>query len=218
MMKILILIIGFIILPVYAHQPRLVYDQELTRENPKIVVNPEVSQAFYGQLKSKPEYYKIFSDKDFNLYVGIVVPDKEDARTDFYIDVSIEDTTIVLNGETFQWEKFFEKFGGDNYLKGPEFETKVPSGEYLIKVYNQDNQGSYSLVIGKIEAFPPKEAINAILSLPKLKKDFFAKSPFTAFFNYIGLFLLITLVVVTGIILLIVFIVRRITKRKKYIR
>ncbi|MDH5185903.1 MAG: hypothetical protein OEZ20_05690 [candidate division WOR-3 bacterium] len=210
----LILIFALFVLLAYGHQPRLVYDEELTIENPKIVENPEISQAFYGKLKGKPEYYKIGSDQEFNLYVNIVVPAKQGARTDFRVEISIKDTFITLNGESFQWEKFFEQFGGDHYLKGPEFEKRVRKGEYLIKVYNPANQGSYSLVVGKIEAFPPKEAINAILSLPKLKKDFFAKSPFTAFFNYIGLFLLVTLVILAGVILLLVFIIRRITKHK----
>ncbi|MFB0509239.1 MAG: hypothetical protein ACETVX_01970 [bacterium] len=210
----LILIFALFVLLAYGHQPRLVYDEELTIENPKIVENPEISQAFYGKLKGKPEYYKIRSDQEFNLYVNIVVPARQGARTDFRVEISIKDTFITLNGESFQWEKFFEQFGGDHYLKGPEFEKRVLKGEYLIKVYNPANQGSYSLVVGKIEAFPPKEAINAILSLPKLKKDFFAKSPFTAFFNYIGLFLLVTLVILAGVILLLVFIIRRITKHK----
>jgi len=192
-------------------------DKEFTIENPLKVENPEVSQAFYGVLKGKPEYYKISSEKDFNLYVGIVVPDRKETRTDFLVEISSKDKNITLNGETFKWEKFFEQFAGDNYLKGPEYEERVLKGEYLIKVSNPDNRGSYSLVVGKIEAFPPKEAINAIFSLPQLKKDFFAKSPFTAYFNYIGIFLLVMLVVLAGVIVLLVFIIRRIKRPKTQI-
>jgi hypothetical protein len=65
-------------------------------------------------------------------------------------------------------------------------------------------------VVGEKEAFTPKEAINAIISMPKLK-SFFQRSPLTAYFNLIGLFTLINLIVIIGIILLIIFIIRRIS-------
>jgi hypothetical protein len=120
----------------------------------------------------------------------------------------------VLDAKSAKWDIFFEKFAGDNYFNGPEFDRKVGAGSYLIKVYNPDNQGKYSLAIGQIEAFPPKEAIHAIVSLPKLK-SFFHKSPLTAYFNFIGIFVLITIVFLAIIVILILVIVRSIKRRKK---
>jgi hypothetical protein len=208
--KYLLIVILLSVVFVYAHQPRLVYEQDLSLKNPKIIENPEISQAFYGELRGKIDFYKIISDKDFDLYINVLAPDVKDARTDFSVDVYGDNNIINLNGERYEWEKFFEKFSGDNYLKGPEYEERVGKGEYLIQVYNPGNQGKYVLVVGEKEAFTPKEAINAIISMPKLK-SFFQRSPLTAYFNLIGLFTLINLIVIIGIILLIIFIIRRIS-------
>lgn len=199
---------------IYAHQPRLVENKVTTVNNPIIVKNPEISQAFYGELKGEPDYYKIDSDKEFNLYISLVVPDIQGARRDFSIEITTKDTVIVLDAKLAKWDVFFEKFAGDNYFNGPEFDRKVGAGSYLIKVYNPDNQGKYSLAIGQIEAFPPKEALHAIISLPKLK-SFFQKSPLTAYFNFIGIFVLITIVFLAIIVILILVIVRSIKRRKK---
>jgi len=208
-----ILLLVSIIL-VFAHQPRLTYNENLTIDNAKRIENPEISQAFYGELRGQPDYYKIDSDKDFNLYVNLVVPDIQGARKDFSVDIKTNDTVIVLDAKSTKWDIFFEKFAGDNYFNGPEYEAKVVKGTYLIKVYNPDNQGKYSLAIGKIEEFPPKETVHAIVSLPKLK-SYFQKSPLTAYFNFIGLFLLVTLIILAGVVMLIVFVLRRIFRRKQ---
>jgi hypothetical protein len=57
-----------------AHQPRLDTGTAVSIENPIIVDNPEISQAFYGQLKGEPVYYQINSDTSFQLYVNLLVP------------------------------------------------------------------------------------------------------------------------------------------------
>ncbi len=214
MKKIYLLAILLIFTSIYAHQPRLVENKITTVNNPIIIQNPEISQAFYGELKSEPDYYKIDSDKEFNLYVSLVVPDIKGARKDFSLEIKTKDTLIILDAKSAKWNVFFEKFAGDNYFNGPEFDRKVNAGSYLIKVYNPDNQGKYSLATGKIEAFPPKEAIHAIISLPKLK-SFFQKSPLTAYFNFIGIFALITIIFFAIVVILILVIVNSIKKRNK---
>uniref|UniRef100_A0A7C6A9H4 Uncharacterized protein n=1 Tax=candidate division WOR-3 bacterium TaxID=2052148 RepID=A0A7C6A9H4_UNCW3 len=181
---------------IFAHQPRLVLQKDLAFNYPLFIQNPEISQAFYGELTGSPHYYQINYEKDFNLYLNILVPDIKGARTDFSVEVS-KGKELILNGKRFIWEKFFEPFGGDHYLKGPEYKAKVKKGEYLIKVYNDDNIGKYVLAVGDIESFPPKEMIKAFLALPRLK-IFFNKSPFTAYFNRIGLYTLPALVIVGG--------------------
>jgi len=213
MKKIYLLTILFIFTSIYAHQPRLVENKVTTISNPIIVQNPEISQAFYGELAGQAAYYKIDSDKEFNLYASLVVPDIQGARKDFSVDIITKDTNIVLDAKSAKWDIFFEKFAGDNYFNGPKFDQIVGAGSYLIKIYNPDNHGKYSLAIGKIEAFPPKEALNAILSLPKLK-SFFQKSPLTAYFNFIGIFVGVMIVILVGVIIGIIFIVRAIVRRK----
>jgi hypothetical protein len=205
----LILLIIASISLVLAHQPRV--DLEGTLDNPIQVEKPEVSKAYYGELTGNSEYYEIDSETEFLLYLNILAPDIEGARRDFIVEVLKEKEVIfTLKGD--DWEEFYEPFGGDSYLQGPELEEQVSSGVYLIKVSNTDNSGKYSLAVGKIESFPPFEIIKTIFVLPKLKKDFFNKSPLTAYFNLVGLFLLIFLIIIAAIIFAVLFIIK---KRKR---
>ncbi|NIO44134.1 MAG: hypothetical protein GTN36_01070 [Candidatus Aenigmarchaeota archaeon] len=214
-----ILIIFFIFLffiseTAFAHQPRIVSEQ-IT-----LIRNPEVSQAFYGILKGKPDYYHIDSEKQFNLYVGILVPDIENIDKDVSVKVVLEheheeeheETEYILNGTDHEWTYYYEEFGGDSYYQGPELKTTAEKGTYIIEVFSQDNDGKYVLVVGEKEEFPLDEFINTIITLPRLKEEFFEKPAYTAFFNLIGLFLLVIVVVVIAIIYVIF---RFIKKRKK---
>ena len=214
-MKKLILVISFfffLILPkqAWAHQPRIVSQEKLQVEN------PEVSQAFYGELKGKPVSFEINSTKPFILYLNLLVPDLPGIEKDVSARVySGEEEIFFLDGTNFNWVSFFEEFAGDNYFKGPEIEEEVEQGKYLVEVFSSDNQGKYVLAIGKKEEFPPGETVETIFLLPQLKKNFFNKSPFTAFFNLIGLFLLIPLLILFAIVLIAFFLIRKIKRKKR---
>jgi len=52
--------------------------------------------------------------------------------------------------------------------------------------------------VGKIEKFPPGAIARTIVALPKLKR-YFDKSPWTAYFNLSGAFLLVTIGAVAGL-------------------
>lgn len=179
-----------------AHLPRMVMDERLVK-----VQDPEISQAFYARLAGSPDIYEIHQEEDFLLYVNLLVPDLPEIRTDIHARVARvkEDSSEMiladLNGTTYRWEEFDEPFAGDRYLMGPEFSEKVPGGSYRIEVSNPQNRGKYVLSVGKQEAFTPAEIIHTIRTLPLLKRDFFEKSPLTAFFNLTGLFMLILLAV-----------------------
>lgn len=191
----------------YAHQPRIVSD-EFTQ-----IINPEISQAFYGNLHGKPHIFQIKSDTHFKLYAGVLVPDLPGIDKDVSAEAKSENNTVfVLDGPNHNWTQFYEEFGGDNYYKGPEKEIEGNPGTYDIIVSSPDNKGKYVLVVGKIESFPLNEALNTLFVLPQLKKNFFNKSPLTAFFNLIGVFLLIMLLALIGIILLAIWIIRKAMK------
>jgi hypothetical protein len=188
---------------VCAHQPRLVYDKVYVYEQ---VYNPEISQAFYGELKGLPDYYFINSTKDFDLYLNILAPDITGARTDFSVKIFSGIGNFTLSNQQ-KWEKFYEEFGGDNYLRGSEFEKNVTEGIYIIEVSNSDNLGRYSLAIGKIESFPLDEALKSIYSVFRLKHDFFNKSYFAFFSGLIGkgvgILFLVFIAIAWGIVLLV---------------
>jgi len=194
------------------------------------ISNPEISQAFYGELKGEYDYYTINSVVPFNLYLQIVVPGLQDSRKDFVFDIyapsRLENgTTDVerlgqLDGYSFKnWTKFYEDFGGDNYLSGPEFDMNVSAGEYKIVVHSyanssnytglEPNKGKYTLVVGKAEKFSLKD----ILVLPKIKHDFFGKSYFAFFEGIIGKAVGVLLLAVILIVLLIVWVFRRFKKK-----
>jgi len=198
---------------VSAHQPRIVYDKEVYGLDVK---NPEVSQAFYGELKGQPEYYKISSDTDFQFYLQITAPDIKDARTDFVFEVYKDyNVYFTLNGSEYNWTKFHEEFANDDYLSGPEYDRQVPPGDYLIKVFNKDNAGKYVLVVGKKESFPLGESLGTIMSLPKLKV-YFDKSSLSAYWNRIGLyFVVIPFLVIIVIFIILLLLVRWLFVRKR---
>jgi hypothetical protein len=173
----------------YAHQPRIVEGS-----GPVEVMNPEVSQAFYGRLNGSPAEFHISSDRDFRLYVGLLVPDVPGAIKAMSADVTRitsggEQRIALLDGTTYTWTQFYEPFGQDNYFWGPEFSAPdskkavalkgrtEPAGAYTISVFNGKNQGAYVLVVGDEESFPLKEMIHAAIVIPRIKAEFFGYSP-----------------------------------------
>lgn len=88
-----------------------------------------------------------------------------------------EQPLAILNGNNFEWTKFFEPFGHDSYWKGPQFKAAVQAGEYQIIVSSEKNDSKYSLATGNIETFDFKESVNALKLILKNKREFFEKSP-----------------------------------------
>lgn len=174
-----------------AHQPRLAREDS-SLENPILVDNPEISQAFYGELKGSPAYYKISSSEEFRLYVNLLVPDTPGSGEKL-VSAEILDENfnviVLLDGIDYDWKPFFEPFGGDNYLQGPEYNQTVEPGTYYIRVFNNENQGFYSLAVGDIETFPWDEALNALILLPILKAGFFQVPVVEVFPQFLGIIL-----------------------------
>ena len=120
----------------FAHQPRLVYLQ------PSLVnINsPELSQAFFDELKGAPRDYFITSDKDFKLYINLLVPELANLNGRYSANVYLmsgenEDKIATLDGASSDWSPFFEDYGRDYYLKGPELTRDVLAGKYKIEVF-----------------------------------------------------------------------------------
>jgi len=197
---------------VFAHQPRIAFDKEISFSNPIVVESPEISKAYYGELNGEPDYYRIESSEEFNLYLNILTPDLPDSRTDFIAEVIHNNETIILlDGTDQEWTAFFEPFARDNYLKGPEFEETISSGSYIIKISNKENSGRYSLAVGKIESFTPVETIKTFVYLPSIKKNFFEKSPLSAFTN---IFTLFSLIIIVALISITFYIIKKLTNKK----
>ena len=110
----LIFLLIFISCSLEAHQPKLVY-QSPTKENPFKVNDPEISKAFYGQLKGVPHYFKIDSDRQFLFYTGILSPKVNSTYQSLSLDVIDKNNTIIFqaDGESFQWNAWYEPYARD---------------------------------------------------------------------------------------------------------
>lgn len=192
---------------VFAHQPKLVMGHNLAVDTPYEVVQPEVSKAYYGELTGQPDYYIIEAREPFHLYVQVNSPLAPNEARKFSVEIlnaSKERYAIAYENES-KWHQWFEPFGGDWYLRGPEYSQDVPAGIYYIKVYNGENRGKYSLAIGEKEEFPPAEMISATLLIPSIKQAFFGKNVLMAFLHLAGVALgigAISIIFISGPILI----------------
>jgi hypothetical protein len=75
---------------VSAHQPRIV-SQDLIE-----VQNPEISQAFYGELQGQPVLFRIDSSEPFVLYLNLLVPDLPEIDKDVSARVYFQDEEIFF--------------------------------------------------------------------------------------------------------------------------
>lgn len=173
-----------------AHNPRLVYNLDALPEKPIIINNPDVSQAFYGRLKGWEEYYRITITTSTDFYWQTLVPDVKNIQKNISADLIDEEDAVIamLDAKQGTWAPYYEEFAGDNYFSGPSSTVSLDPGTYTIRVYNENNEGKYVLVVGQKELFTSKEILDTIVSLPSLK-TYFNKSPLSAYSNYIGLFM-----------------------------
>jgi len=188
----------------YAHQPRIVYDRNNNAENPILITQPETSRAYYGELKGQEDNYMIISSEPFKLYLNILTPYKLDEnRKDFIIEVrDFENRKILtLDGTQAEWKLYFEKFARDYYMRGPETSMELKGGIYYMKVFNNNNQGKYSLAVGEKETFPLNEIFKTYYTMPRIKTEFFNQPWYKVYLNYVGIALAITLAIIIAIIL-----------------
>ena len=178
-----LLLIVFPIFNLSAHQPALNEENTNSPSKAYLIEKPEISKAIYGTLEGDAHYYSIKSEIDFNFYVGITTPkiDGCDTFDKFSVNVinvsnGMQETLLELDGEKYEWWEWYEPYGKKFYWIGPEYGAEFKStnvykaGEYLIKVFNNDNQGKYVLATGDIEKFGSLVIAKLPLIMPKVNK------------------------------------------------
>jgi hypothetical protein len=183
----------FVASPILAHQPVIV--GKATEE----IRDPAISRAFYDALAGQPRSYFINTDKAFDLYLNLLVPKNTNASGHYSARVyrlldGRRQLLVDLKASSVEWREFYEPFGGDTYLKGPEFKRNVPAGRYAIEVYSAGNRGKYVLAVGEKEFFGPKEIAQVYVAVPRLKGSFFGTSPFQFLITPFGIVLVVILV------------------------
>lgn len=186
MKKILLtgVLIAVVFPAVFSHQPYLVMKTNFSQRNPYPINAPEISKAFYGELKGKPDYYKVVPKKPLALYVNILAPDIVNYNTNRFSvavfersrDQRSDKLIFTLDGYGKEWKRYYERFGRDWYRMGPE--ARVPmttNAVYILKVFSKSNSGRYALATGEVESFPITEILRILGVLPELKRDFFNK-------------------------------------------
>lgn len=202
---------------VFAHQPVLVFLQQGNVQ----IQNPEISRAFYDELKGTPKDYFINSDKDFNLYINLLTPaaanpaGRYSAKV-FLVDGNSETEIAFVDASTYEWEEYYEEFGRDWYFKGPEFEKQVTAGKYKIEVFSADNIGKYVLAVGKTESFDVKSVLNILWQIPFLKISFFKTSVLQFFLTPFGIGLIAFIGAIIILVALVNFIVGLIRELVKH--
>ena len=159
--------------PALAHQP-VVVDSETTE-----VVDPEISKAYYGVLSGEAHTYVITSDVEFDLYVGILVPDSETPKRDVKAEIFRGNELVeTLGGVDAEWVTFYEPFAQNTYWDGGEFRLRAAPGVYSVRISSPDNASKYSLAIGEIEYFGLEDRANALAVLPGIQQEFFGLSAY----------------------------------------
>ncbi len=156
------------------------------------ISNPEISQAFYDELKGSARDYFIDSKKDFQLNINVVVPNPENRDGKYSIKVfSIngdkENQVALVDGTLIEWEPYYEKVDRDYFLKGPELIQQFPAGKYKIEIYSNDNLGKYILFVEGKELITFLSVLNNYWQLPFLKATFFKTSVLEFFFTPFGI-------------------------------
>ncbi len=194
-------IVAFFFIPTSfasAHQPYLIYGEKQIS-----VDQPEISKAYYGEFNGSPVVFTIKSDKDFKLYAGVLVPTIAGSDEDVMAVITYNDKQIaLLNKPAPEWTRMYEPFGGDNYFQGPEWRGNATSGVYTITVSRPGNIGKYVLAVGETESFTFDETLRTIRILPALKSEFFGEPAWTAYFNRIGLFMVLGFLAIVIILLI----------------
>jgi hypothetical protein len=180
------LVFSFLLIPAltFARQPYITTVQENT------VTDPEISKAYYGQLKGSPKIYHIGSAVPFNLYLNVLVPDIEGQTKEVSMVVvknkDEKNIFLQLKGVGYEWKRMFEPFGQNWYWQGPEYKAKVEAGQYDVYVWDPGNDSKFVFAVGEIESFGLFDSLRSIDTIVELKKNFFNESPTNFIFSPIG--------------------------------
>jgi len=140
--------------------------ENLSKNNSYLIKNIETTTAHFGKLEGTDHYYKIETEKDFDLFISILVPKKKkenEVNTKVFFEFMDENFNIINLKDfktgfqkDFKWLEFYEKRSKKWYWVGPpgikkDFKDIIknyPKGTYYIRVFNDKKKGNYCLSTG----------------------------------------------------------------------
>ncbi len=141
------------------------------------IENPLKSWAIYGTLQQSPQYYRFDMQAGDLIYLGLLVPPFEAARSftpslvlmspgeegqgtvPLGVTVPPAYGAMVLEGQLAE-KATYEPFGPGSFHWLAELRLPAPSsGTYYVAVVSSQEGGNYGLVVGTLEAFTLTEWI-----------------------------------------------------------
>jgi len=139
----------------HAYVPQVVVQESL--HDITVIDDPELSQAFFGELQDFPHTYEIRADKSFTLYTQIRVPELESSKNNVSGIIikeqkkgRVEEVARFLALDA-QWAVHKDTLIGEEYREGAQFEKELGPGVYRLEVHTPDNLEKYILRVGKKE-------------------------------------------------------------------
>lgn len=164
----------------HAYVPQIVVQESL--HDITLIDDPELSQAFFGELKNFPHTYEIHADKSFTLYTQIRVPELESSKNNVSGIIikeqkkgRVEEVARFL-AQDAPWTVHRDSLIGETYREGAQFEKELGPGVYRLEVHTPDNLEKYVLRVGKNEDMNIGyfELLGRIIAV----KDFYETSAF----------------------------------------
>lgn len=167
---------------VAAHQP-LIVPEEKSEENPVDISHPEIARSFYGELRGEEHWFVLTAKEKFAFPFDIMVPDRENAeKVSAELLNANKQSLVLFDGENSLLKRYFhDALGGGYYLKGVGYGRNLPAapvlppGVYYIRVYNAENIGRYSLMLGTHDDHSLKDALSNFYTGFYIKYWFFGK-------------------------------------------
>lgn len=171
----------------FAYVPNLVTQETL--HDITTVYDPELSQAFIGQLNDQPHTYEISAEEPFSLFVQLRIPDIDSSKNNVSGIIikeqkrgRVEEVTRFLAKDA-AWSVKDDSLSGDTYREGASFERSLDAGVYRIEVSTPDNIEKYILMIGTREEMTIGyfELISRLMDMKKFAEKsrfFIIESPY----------------------------------------
>lgn len=207
---------NYIMLSLYDHIPYLILDYDNSEINNAIhIVNPEMSQVFYGQLNKHGAYYTISSPNTFRLYMEILVPAKlvKTQIASFKIKIYRLDNSewqLVKDISVKKMNPYYEEQMGDTYYQSILINDRMSPGSYLIQITNPIYHGKYVFFIGNKNKKTIGNTIKTVGLIYDIKTKFFGKNKWSVFEGKIAKKMLyITLVLIILFVIIIIFLQKK---------